>query len=149
MWNYEKRLQYPVKISRPNAKMAQVIMSQFGGPDGELAASMRYLSQRYTMPYKEVTGILTDIGTEELAHMEIVSAIIYQLTKDLSLEESRHPVLINITWTTHWHFGHRRLPEPLGLQPIYNPKGTQLQTFMKIWRLSRKPAPHTTIFYVW
>ena len=64
MWNYEKRLQYPVKISRPNAKMAQVIMSQFGGPDGELAASMRYLSQRYTMPYKEVTGILTDIGTE-------------------------------------------------------------------------------------
>ena len=87
MWNYEKRLQYPVKISRPNAKMAQVIMSQSGGPDGELAASMRYLSQRYTMPYKEVTGILTDIGTEELAHMEIVSAIIYQLTKDLSLEE--------------------------------------------------------------
>ena len=65
MWNYEKRLQYPVKISRPNAKMAQVIMSQFGGPDGELAASMRYLSQRYTMPYKEVTGILTDIGIEE------------------------------------------------------------------------------------
>lgn len=87
MWIYEKRLQYPVKITQTNAKMAQVIMSQFGGPDGELAASMRYLSQRYTMPYKEVTGILTDIGTEELAHMEIVSAIIYQLTKDLSVEE--------------------------------------------------------------
>ncbi len=66
MWLYEKRLQYPVKISRPNAKIAQVIMSQFGGPDGELAASMRYLSQRYTMPYKEVTGILTDIGNEGL-----------------------------------------------------------------------------------
>ena len=65
MWNYEKRLQYPVKISQPNAKIAQVIMSQFGGPDGELAASMRYLSQRYTMPYKEVTGILTDIGIED------------------------------------------------------------------------------------
>ena len=65
MWNYEKRLQYPVKITRTNPKMAQVIISQFGGPDGELAASMRYLSQRYTMPYKEVTGILTDIGTEE------------------------------------------------------------------------------------
>lgn len=87
MWIYEKRLQYPVKITQTNAKMAQVIMSQFGGPDGELAASMRYLSQRYTMPYKEVTGILTDIGTEELAHMEIVSSIIYQLTKDLSVEE--------------------------------------------------------------
>ena len=87
MWNYEKRLQYPVKITQPNAKIAQVIISQFGGPDGELAASMRYLSQRYTMPYKEVTGILTDIGTEELAHMEMISAIVYQLTKDLSLEE--------------------------------------------------------------
>lgn len=62
MWNYEKRLQYPVKISQPNPKIAQVIITQFGGPDGELAASMRYLSQRYTMPYKEVTGILTDIG---------------------------------------------------------------------------------------
>lgn len=66
MWNYEKRLQYPVKISQPNAKAAQIILSQFGGPDGELAASMRYLSQRYTMPYREVTGILTDIGTEHL-----------------------------------------------------------------------------------
>lgn len=64
MWNYEKRLQYPVKISQTNPKMAQVIITQFGGPDGELAASMRYLSQRYTMPYKEVTGTLTDIGTE-------------------------------------------------------------------------------------
>lgn len=62
MWNYEKRLQYPVKISQPNPKMAQVIISQFGGPDGELAASMRYLSQRYTMPYNEVTATLTDIG---------------------------------------------------------------------------------------
>ncbi len=87
MWIYEKRLQYPVKITQTNAKLAQVIMSQFGGPDGELAASMRYLSQRYTMPYKEVTGILTDIGTEELAHMEIISSIVYQLTKDLSMEE--------------------------------------------------------------
>lgn len=65
MWNYEKRLQYPVKITQTNPKIAQVIISQFGGPDGELGASMRYLSQRYTVPYKEVTGILTDIGTEE------------------------------------------------------------------------------------
>lgn len=87
MWIYEKRLQYPVKITQTNPKIAQIIMSQFGGPDGELAASMRYLSQRYTMPYKEVTGILTDIGTEELAHMEIISAIVHQLTRDLSPEE--------------------------------------------------------------
>ena len=87
MWIYEKRLQHPIKISQRNPKLAQVIISQFGGPDGELAASMRYLSQRYTMPYKEVTGILTDVGTEELAHMEMICSIIYQLTKDLSPEE--------------------------------------------------------------
>lgn len=87
MWIYEKRLQYPVKITQTNAKLAQVIISQFGGPDGELGASMRYMSQRYTMPYKEVTGTLTDISTEELAHLEMICAIIYQLTKDLSMEE--------------------------------------------------------------
>ena len=75
------------KITQTNPKIAQIIITQFGGPDGELAASMRYLSQRYTMPYKEVTGILTDIGTEELAHMEMICAIVYQLTKDLSPEE--------------------------------------------------------------
>lgn len=67
MWNYEKRLQYPVKITKTNPKIAQIILTQYGGPDGELGASMRYLSQRYTMPYKEVTGTLTDIGTEERA----------------------------------------------------------------------------------
>ena len=87
MWNYEKRLQYPVKISQTNPKIAQIIVSQFGGPDGELGASIRYLSQRYTMPYKEVIGILTDVGTEELAHMEMICAIVYQLTKDMSLDE--------------------------------------------------------------
>lgn len=64
MWNYENRLEFPVNIKNPNAKLAQAIISQFGGPDGELAASMRYLSQRYTMPYREVAGLLTDIGTE-------------------------------------------------------------------------------------
>lgn len=87
MWNYEKRLQYPVNITKTNPKLAQVIISQFGGPDGELAASMRYLSQRYSMPYKEVAGVLTDIGTEELAHMEMISAIVHQLTKNLTPEE--------------------------------------------------------------
>ncbi len=87
MWNYEKRLQYPVKITRCNPKLAQVIMSQFGGPDGELGASLRYLSQRFSMPYREVAGLLTDIGTEELAHLEIICSIVHQLTKDLSVEE--------------------------------------------------------------
>ncbi len=87
MWNYEKRLQFPIKIKETNANLALVIISQFGGPDGELAASMRYISQRYTMPYNEVAGLLTDIGTEELAHMEMVSTIVHQLTRNLSMEE--------------------------------------------------------------
>ena len=87
MWSYEKRLQYPVNIKEPNAKIAQVIMSQYGGPDGELGASMRYISQRYSMPYNEVAAILTDIGTEELAHLEMVSTIVHQLTRNLSAEE--------------------------------------------------------------
>ncbi|MBE5871103.1 MAG: manganese catalase family protein [Lachnospiraceae bacterium] len=87
MWNYEKRLQYPLKIQNTNPKLAQFIISQYGGPDGELGASMRYLSQRYTMPYPEVAGLLTDIGTEELAHFEMIGAIVYQLTRDLTVEE--------------------------------------------------------------
>lgn len=87
MWNYEKRLQVPVNISKPDAKAAQIIISQLGGPDGELAASMRYLSQRYIMPYNEVSSLLTDIGTEELAHLEVISAILYQLTKNLTIDE--------------------------------------------------------------
>ena len=87
MWKYEKKLQYQVKKKKPDARMAQVIISQLGGPDGELAASLRYLNQRYSMPYSEVTGLLTDIGTEELAHVEMISAMLYQLTKDLSIDE--------------------------------------------------------------
>ena len=87
MWNYEKRLQYPVNITQPNPQLAKIIMSQYGGPDGEIGASMRYLSQRYAMPYKEVAGLLTDVGTEELGHMEIVGAMVYQLTKNLTPEE--------------------------------------------------------------
>lgn len=89
MWVYEKRLQFPVKITKTCPKTAQLIISQYGGPDGELSASMRYLSQRYTMPDKKVGGLLTDIGTEELSHMEIICAMVYQLTKNLSLEEAK------------------------------------------------------------
>ena len=87
MWSYEKRLQFPVNIKEPNARLAQAIISQYGGPDGEMGASMRYLSQRYSIPYREVAGLLTDIGTEELAHLEIVAAIVHQLTRNLSMEE--------------------------------------------------------------
>ena len=87
MWTYEKKLQYPVKIQNPNPKLAQIIISQLGGPDGELAASMRYLHQRYSMPDKKVVGILTDVGTEELAHLEMISAILHQLTRNLPEEQ--------------------------------------------------------------
>ena len=87
MWNYEKRLQYPVKITTPNAKIATFIMSQYGGPDGEIGASMRYLSQRFTMADRRVCGLLTEIGTEELAHLEMVSTIVHQLTRNLSMDE--------------------------------------------------------------
>lgn len=87
MWIYDKKLQFPVKIKNPNANYAKIIISQLGGPDGELAASQRYLHQRYSMPYDKVKGILTDVGTEELAHLEMIAAILYQLTKGLSPEE--------------------------------------------------------------
>lgn len=87
MWTYEKKLQYPVKITRPNPKLAQIIITQYGGPDGELGASLRYLSQRFAMPWAELKGLLTDIGTEELGHLEMIGAIVYQLTRNLSVEE--------------------------------------------------------------
>ena len=87
MWTYERTLQYPVNITKPNAKLAKVIISQFGGPDGELAASQRYLSQRYSNTNRKVAGILTDIGTEEMAHMEMICAMVHQLTKNLTAEE--------------------------------------------------------------
>ena len=89
MWNYEKRLQFPVNITKTCPKTARLIISQFGGPDGELAASMRYLSQRYSMPCRKIGGLLTDIGTEELAHMEMICAMVYQLTKNVTVEEAK------------------------------------------------------------
>jgi spore coat protein JC len=87
MWSYDKRLEYPIKIAQCNPQLAKIIISQYGGPDGELGASLRYLSQRYSMPYAEVKGVLTDIGTEELAHLEMVGAIVHQLTRSMTPEE--------------------------------------------------------------
>ena len=87
MWQYEKKLQYPVKIKNPNPKYAKILISQFGGPDGELGASMRYLSQRYSMPYNELKALLSDIATEELSHMEMVSSMVQQLTRELDEKE--------------------------------------------------------------
>ncbi len=87
MWIYEKKLQYPVKIKNPNPRLAGVIISQLGGPDGEMGAATRYLNQRYTMPSGEAIGMLTDIGSEELGHCEMIAAILYQLTKNLTPDE--------------------------------------------------------------
>ena len=87
MFVYEKRLQYPVNIKNPNPKLAAAIISQYGGPDGELGASLRYLSQRFSMPQKQVKGLLTDVGVEELGHLEIVGAMVYQLTRNLTPEQ--------------------------------------------------------------
>ncbi len=87
MWEYEKRLQYPVRIKRPDARAAKIIISQYGGPDGELGASLRYLSQRFSMQNDNVAGLLTDIGTEELAHLEMIGSIVYQLTCNLTPEQ--------------------------------------------------------------
>ena len=89
MWAYEKKLQYPVKIANPNPAYAKIVITQLGGPDGELGAATRYLNQRYTMPYKEAKAILSDVGTEELSHLEMIAAIVYQLTRNLTPEQIR------------------------------------------------------------
>lgn len=87
MFSYEKKLQYPVKIKNPNPALAKAIITQYGGPNGELGASLRYLSQRYSMPYPELKGLLTDVGVEELGHLEMISAIVYQLTRNLTPQQ--------------------------------------------------------------
>jgi len=102
MWVYEKKLEYPVKIKNPNPKLAKYIISQYGGPDGELAASLRYLSQRFSMPTNEAKGILNDIGTEELAHLEMIGAIVYQLTRGVPADVLER-VGLGAYYTDHDH----------------------------------------------
>ena len=91
MFIYSKKLQYPVKIARPNPQLARIILTQYGGPDGELGASLRYLSQRYSMPFDELKGLLTDIATEELGHLEMVGSIVHQLTRNLKDDQMKDP----------------------------------------------------------
>lgn len=148
MWSYEKRLQFPVNIKEPNAKIAQVIMSQYGGPDGELGASMRYISQRYSMPYNEVAAILTDIGTEELAHLEMVSTIVHQLTRNLSMEEIEQSGFAN------YYVDHT-----VGIWPMAaggflliaansSQREMPLRICLKIWQQNKRHALLTTIYCV-
>lgn len=91
MFSYDKKLQYPVKIKNPNPNLAKIILTQYGGPDGELGASLRYLSQRYSMPFDELKGLLTDIGTEELGHLEMIGAIVHQLTRNMKDNQMKDP----------------------------------------------------------
>lgn len=87
MWVYEKKIQVPVRVSRPDPRMAKYVITQYGGPEGELSAALRYLNMRYSMPTRKAKGVLTDIGTEELAHMEVVATLVYKLLEGASLEE--------------------------------------------------------------
>jgi spore coat protein JC len=91
MFIYDKKLQYPVKVAKPNPRLASIIISQYGGPDGELGASLRYLSQRYSMPFDELKGLLTDIGVEELGHLEMIGALVHQLTRNMKDDQYRDP----------------------------------------------------------
>ena len=145
MWIYEKRLQFPVNIKETNAQLAQAIISQYGGPDGEMGASMRYLSQRYAMPDNKVKAILTDIGTEELGHLEIVATIIYQLTCRLSIEE------IKASGFDKYYIDHTLGIWPQAAAAFHltpaNSRARVIRSriFSKIWQQSRKPGRLMTI----
>ena len=149
MWNYEKRLQYPINIKTPNAKLAQFIMSQYGGPDGEISASLRYLSQRFSMPNRMAAAVLNDIGTEELAHLEMVSTIVHQLTRDLSMEE------IEKSGLGAYYIDHTVgiWPQAAGGIPFnaceFQSKGDPLTDLFEDLAKSKKPVPPMTIFSVW
>ena len=144
MWNYEKRLQYPINIKTPNAKLAQFIMSQYGGPDGEIGASMRYLSQRFTMPNRTSAAVLNDIGTEELAHLEMVSSLpVTSLWKKLRIPGWDHIIL-----TTQLACG-RRQQEAFPLMPANSRvKVIRSRIYLKTLQQNRKHAPLMTIFSV-
>lgn len=137
MWNYEKRLQYPVNIKNTCPRTASLILSQFGGPDGELSASMRYLAQRYSMPCKEVGGLLTDIGTEELGHLEIICAMVYQLTRNLTPEQAKtagfDAYYIDHT-TGLWPAAAAGIPSTPASSRV---RETPSQIFLKTWRRNR------------
>lgn len=146
MWIYEKRLQYPVNIKKTCPKTASLIISQFGGPDGELAASMRYLSQRYTMPCREAAGLLTDIGTEELAHLEIICAMVFQLTKDLTAEQAK------TAGFDAYYIDHATGLWPAAAAGIpyntceFQSKGDAITDLHETWLQNRKPgAPTKTL----
>ena len=140
MWIYEKKLEYPVRVSGPNPKLAKAIITQYGGPDGELAASLRYLTQRYTMPTSQGKGLLTDIGTEELAHMEIVAALVYNLIKDASISQ------IKAAGLEGYYADHDRAVYFVNGEGVpgqlltSNPKAIRSRICTRIWLQKKKPV---------
>ena len=146
MWEYQKKLQHPVNIKCPDANAAKIIITQVGGPDGELAASMRYISQRYSMPYRDVAGLLTDIGTEELAHLEMISTIVYQLCKGLSAEELKSSGL-DVYFVDHTNGIWPQAASGNAFTSAYfQSKVIQLLIYMKIWQLNKKLDQLMTIY---
>ena len=145
MWRYEKRLQHPVNITTPNPQLAQFIASQYGGPDGEIAASMRYLSQRYAMPYDIGKAVLTDVGTEELAHMEMIAAIIHQLTKGLTAEQiaasGLGPYYIDHT-NGIWPQAAGGVPDPEVCDPIRFLREREIVHFQRFGEALRSVQDH-------
>ena len=137
MWNYEKRLEYPVNITTPNAKIAQIILSQYGGPDGEIGASMRYLSQRFTASNRTAMAVLTDVGTEELAHLEMVATIVHQLTRNLSAEELEKAGFAPY-YAIRLGSGHSRQVGIRFLHQSYSQPVIRSQICLRIWRRSRR-----------
>lgn len=125
MWTYEKKLQFPVNIKNPNPAMAKFIITQFGGPDGELAASQRYLAQRYSMPFKQCIATLSDIGTEELAHMEMICAIVHQLTRNLTIEQIKESGFDTYLWIIRQVFTLRRQLGSRLMRSALHPKEMQ------------------------
>jgi len=136
MFVYEKELQYPVRITRPDPRMAAAIISQYGGPDGELGASLRYLSQRFSMPNKELKGLLTDVGTEELGHLEIVGAMVYQLTRNLTEKQIKEGGF-DAYFTDHAQGVYPQQVSRGQLLPL-RLRGTRLRICMKIWQQNRR-----------
>ena len=146
MFVYEKKLQYPVNIKQTNPKLAKIIITQYGGPDGELGASLRYLSQRFTMPLPELKGTLTDIGTEELGHLEMIGAIVYQLTKNLSEEEIKKAGL-RITLLTIRQVFIRKVLQAHRLLPlICRAKVTQSPIYTKTLQQSKRQEQPMIIY---
>ena len=136
MFSYIKKLQYPINIKNPDPKAAGIIISQYGGPHGELGASLRYLSQRYSMPYPELKGLLTDIGVEELGHLEMIGTMVHQLTRNLTEDQiESNP---NFMLTTHQAFIRLQQAELRGVQAALPLRVTQSVTLTKTYQQSKK-----------